>query len=83
MSRHSSRASVMTLTSMRSASRCMHAARSGMLAEDQAGNASTAALTARSAVAASPRAKSPSFSDQSSGERSSNVRGEDTRLPPM
>ena len=83
MSRHSRRASGATLASMSSASRCMQAARSGMPAADQSGNASAAAPTACSAAAASPRAKSPSFSDQSSGERSSNVRGEETRRPPM
>ena len=83
MSRHSRRASGTTLASMRSASRCMHAARSAMPAADQSANASAAALTARSAVSASPRAKSPSFSVQSSGERSSNVRGEEIRRPPM
>ncbi|MEJ7720089.1 MAG: hypothetical protein WKF58_06405 [Ilumatobacteraceae bacterium] len=40
-------------------------------------------MTAASAVAASPRATSASFHDQSSGERSSNVVGDDTRSPPM
>ena len=48
-----------------------------------AGNASTAAPTAASAVAASPRATSASFHDQSSGDRSSNVDGEQTRSPPI
>ena len=50
MSRHSSRAIEVTLASMRSASRCMQAARSEMPAADQSGNASTAAVTACSAV---------------------------------
>ena len=83
MSRHSSRAIEVTLASMRSAGRCMQAARSEMPAADQSGNASTAAATAYSAVPASPRARSPSLSDQSSGEQSSNVRTEEIRRPPM
>ena len=82
MSRHSRRARSAVRASMRSASRYMQAARSDVSAAAQAGNASSAALTAASAASASPRAKSPIFSDQSSGDRSSKVRAEATRRPP-
>ena len=74
MSRHSTGAIRSTFASIRSASRLRWTARPAAPSAAQAGNASTAALTARSAVSASPRETSAS-SDQSSGERSSNVAG--------
>ena len=46
-------------------------------------NASIAAVTAACTALPSPRAMSASFHDQSSGERSSNVRGDATRVPPI
>ncbi len=58
---------------IRSARRCRCSARPTGPRSAHGRNAITAAVTAAWAVAASPRAMSASFHDQSSGERSSNV----------
>ena len=68
-----------TLASMRSARLRKYFPRSWTPSAAQAGKASSAAPRARSASCVVPRDTSANLRDQSSGERSSNVVGEETR----
>ena len=83
MSTHSIVASSPMFSSIRSAKRCRCSARIFGVSAAHAGNASTAAVTAASAVRASPRATSASFQSQSRGDLTSKVDALGTRAPPM